>query len=351
MNLILPCAGKSSRFPNMRPKWSLTHPNGNLMIIEAIKGLNLNKFNHVYMVILKEHLNNFVTMDGLFKAFLNINIRNKIKIIALNNPTKNQPETVYQLIKKFENVNPIKGAIYIKDCDNYFETELSSENEISISDLNDLDMVCAKNKSYVISDENDFISTIVEKQVISSTFCCGGYSFNNVNEFVKYYELLSNEKELYISHIIYKMMLDGIKFKINKTKNYIDWGTLADWTAYKSDYRVLLIDMDGILVKNSGEYFSPAWGDTDGIENNIKYLNELYDGGKTQIIITTARKEKYKDITLKQLEKFNVKYHKIVFGLLHSKRIVINDFAKTNNYPSCESINITRNNPNLKDFL
>ena len=25
-NLIVPIAGKSSRFPNIRPKWMLTHP-------------------------------------------------------------------------------------------------------------------------------------------------------------------------------------------------------------------------------------------------------------------------------------------------------------------------------------
>lgn len=40
MNLIIPAAGKSSRFPGVRPKWMLVHPNGNLMLIEAIRGLN-----------------------------------------------------------------------------------------------------------------------------------------------------------------------------------------------------------------------------------------------------------------------------------------------------------------------
>ena len=31
MNLILPVAGMSSRFPGVKPKWLLTHPNGNLL--------------------------------------------------------------------------------------------------------------------------------------------------------------------------------------------------------------------------------------------------------------------------------------------------------------------------------
>ena len=35
MSLILPCAGSSSRFPNMKPKWMLTSPQNNLMIQES----------------------------------------------------------------------------------------------------------------------------------------------------------------------------------------------------------------------------------------------------------------------------------------------------------------------------
>ena len=42
--LIIPCAGRSTRFPNSRPKWSLTHPYGDLMFIQSIKGLDLSKF-------------------------------------------------------------------------------------------------------------------------------------------------------------------------------------------------------------------------------------------------------------------------------------------------------------------
>ena len=41
MNIIIPIAGQSSRFPDMKPKWMLTHPQGDFMVIEAIKGLVL----------------------------------------------------------------------------------------------------------------------------------------------------------------------------------------------------------------------------------------------------------------------------------------------------------------------
>ena len=41
----------------------------------------------------------------------------------------------------------------------------------------------------------------------------------------------------------------------------------------------------------------------------------------------------------------------LVMGLPHCQRIVINDFARSNPYPSCSAINIPRNENNLKEFL
>ncbi len=40
--LIIPCAGQSSRYPNLRPKWMLTHPDGELMIEKVINSIDIN---------------------------------------------------------------------------------------------------------------------------------------------------------------------------------------------------------------------------------------------------------------------------------------------------------------------
>ena len=37
-------------------------------------------------------------------------------------------------------------------------------------------------------------------------------------------------------------------------------------------------------------------------------------------------------------------------GLNHSKRIIINDYANSNPYPSCDSINIKRNSDSLDTY-
>ena len=66
--LILPCAGKSTRFENTRPKWSLTHPCGELMLIQGIKGLELNKYDKIIPIFLKEHLEDYKLRKGVIES-------------------------------------------------------------------------------------------------------------------------------------------------------------------------------------------------------------------------------------------------------------------------------------------
>lgn len=347
MNLILPVAGKSSRFPGVKPKWLLTHPNGNLMIIEAIKGLELDEFEKIHLVTIKEHVEKYDFISGIQKQFDNINQLDKLNIVILDNQTNNQPETVVNAIKQAN----IKGQIYIKDSDNYFIEKITKGNFVSTFDLNDMDLVHAKNKSYVITNDQNIITNIVEKKVVSSMFNVGGYGFKSAEEFVKYYELLKNNTDLYISHIIYKMLLAGVNFIQSNVNDYLDWGTIKEWNMYKSQYVTLFVDIDGTLVENSGEYFEPLWGTTDKIKENVEIINKLYNSGKVNIILTTSRKIKYKTITENQLLNENVKYHQIIYGLYHGKRIVINDYAPTNPYKSCDAINLKRNSSDLKEML
>jgi len=347
MNLIIPAAGRSTRFPGVRPKWMLTHPNGNLMITEAIRNLNLEQVSNIFVVILEEHANMYHCIDGLKQAFQNIGTGDKLKIVILPEPTKSQPETVARAIEQAQ----IVGPILIKDSDNTFRCTVEPKNAVAIFDLNKMKRVNPSNKSYVTLDDNGFINNIVEKQVISSFFSVGGYSFASSGEYRRFYEKLKDRENLYISHIIYEMMLNEIAFEPIHVAEYEDWGTLHDWDTYKRRFSTIFIDLDGILVQNSGEYFEPFWGTTGAIRENVEVVNALYDSGKVKIVITTTRKEKYRDVTIEQLKREGIKYHTIIFDLPHSKRVIINDYAKSNPYKSCDAINIKRNSADLKEML
>lgn len=349
-NLIIPMAGKSSRFPNMRPKWMLTHPmTGRFMAIESILGLNLEFFDEIYFVCLSEHEEKYHFCDGFEKELDEIGLLGKSNIVFLENQTQSQSETVYELIQKCS----LDGFIFIKDSDGYYECEITEPiNQVAYFDLNDMENINAKAKSYLQFDVNGVITNIVEKKVISSTFSAGGYGFGSALEFCEIYKKLSDiDGECYVSHIIFEMILSGSLFCGLPTTNFKDWGTLDAWNAYKKQYKCLFVDIDGTLVTNSSTHFPPYVGEGTAIQENIDYLNQLYQSGKVKIILTTSRPEEHRGTTVFEMEEKGIHYDQLIMGLPHAQRVVINDFAKSNPYPSAKAINIPRNANNLKEFF
>jgi hypothetical protein len=163
--------------------------------------------------------------------------------------------------------------------------------------------------------------------------------------------MLREQDDLYISHLVYQMILAGKIFVAPVCADYEDWGTLRDWNRFKSQYATIFIDLDGVLVINSAEYFEPLWGQTEGIDANIRVLNQLYDSNRVQVVITTSRKESAREITIQQLKRIGVQFHQLVLGLNHGKRIIVNDYAQSNPFKSCDAVNIARDADELRTML
>lgn len=347
VTVIVPCAGRSLRFPNVRPKFLLVNPNGNLMLFESISKLNLKDCNLV-VTILKEHDQKY----GIHEMFNKFFKSSKIKLCILDRPTKSQSETIYKTIKKLN----IQGPILIKDSDNIFKLNKVYEefNYVTVEHLKNIGVTNASNKSYALANQDGTIKKIAEKRVISETFCVGGYYFTSSNEFAGAFEELETkdvDQELYVSVIIkYLIEEKDVIFKIKPVKEYVDLGTIQDWLQYKSNQKTYFIDIDGIVVKNSGEYSKPYWGTTEGLIENIKVINQLYDLGN-YIILITSRKESYRAITVKQLRKAKLKHHQLIMNLNHSSRVVINDFSSSNPFPAAIAVNVPRDSDKLSDYI
>lgn len=341
--------GKSTRFPNLRPKWMLTHPTGGFMGTEALRGLNLDNFSTVYFITNKEHQDNYHFIDGFINELRNINTSIKIEFVLLEEQTRSQPETVYECIKRMN----ITGPILVKDSDNYFEADIGDGgNLVCYFDLNDGNQFNARNKSYIQFDTNGFVNNIVEKKIISSTFSVGGYGFSSAEEFCTYFDKLKHlTSEIYMSNIIFQMLLSGHKFTGIKTANYEDWGTLEEWNRFKKTYRTLFVDLDGVLIENTSVHMRPFIGSGKPISKNINLLQNLHKQGRTKIIITTARPLSSKEETEWELQTNGIPYDMLIMELPHSQRIIINDFAKSNPYPSCTAVNLERNADNLDVYL
>ena len=348
MKLLLPIAGRSSRFPNMKPKWLLTHPNGNFMIDESISKMDLSVFDEIILISLIELENNHHFSQLLAARIQEIAGGVPCRCVLLENSTSSQSETVAEGLRQVGG----EFSFVVKDSDNQFSYKATEDNSIAVGDLNAVGLINAKNKSYVEVNKDKKVTNIVEKKVISNFFCVGAYSFKSSQQFLEYYDSCDKSSgELYISGLIYMMLIDGISFSTTLVKNYTDWGTLDDWDRFKSQYATLFVDIDGTLVYNSGQFFEPKWGSTDAITENVTALGYLYDSGKVEVILTTSRKLAFKAITEAQLDRLGIKYHQIIYGLHHSKRIIINDYARTNPFKSCDAINIKRDSSDLAEMI
>jgi hypothetical protein len=348
--LIVPMAGRSSRFPNSRPKWMLTHPTSKTyMVLESISGINLDFFDKIVFVMVKQQIEKTNILPFFKKELSKLNIEGKSEICILDNWTKSQSETVYEAIAKLD----INGFIFIKDCDSYFKIQLTDKkNLVSYFDLHNMKYINAISKSYINIDSNSKITNIVEKKIISTYFNVGGYGFQSAEEFKLYYKKINSfEKECYISNVIFEMMLDNKDFYGQLAFDYKDWGTLEDWENYIKQFRTLFIDLDGTLVENSSHLISPQIGEGLPLINNIDAIKKLHSDGKTYIVITTSRPEEYYQDTIDELRQKEIPYDKLIMGLPHSQRVIINDFSNSNKYPSCTSINIQRNSETLGDYL
>ena len=343
-------AGKSTRFQGLRPKWMLTHPiTNNYMVLESIKGLNLDFYDQIYFICLKESESSHEFSRGFRVELEKMNIWKKTSLVYLDKPTKSQAETVYEAIKKCS----ITGHIFIKDSDGYFELSQSrSSNQVVFRNLNGINAINPSSKSYVTLDKNKFLTNIVEKNVISPYFCVGGYGFESSQVFNEAYKkILDTGEEIYLSHVIYQLLLMGYQFEGIQVENFLDWGTLDDWNLYKNNYKCFFIDIDGVLISNTSNHFKPYRGTGFPQQSNIELINRYFHLKHGYIVLTTSRAESERQETILELSKHNISYHQLIMNLPHCKRVLINDYSASNPYPAAESINLLRDHDNLNLYL
>ena len=346
--LIIPCAGKSSRFPGMRPKWMLTHPDGKPMVQKAVE--NFGDFDRIIITIVREHDEKYEASLFVRQVFKD---NPKVETCILDDFTKSQSETVYKTLEKMG----VRGAFVVKDSDNSIDVALPADgaNLIVGYDVDvhrDVSNIPAK--SFIVSNEQNIVLDIVEKKVVSNIICLGIYGFKDAAVFMRAFERLSAtfpEREMYLSHVISYLISQGnAVFNLFYSTGYEDWGTLAEWRATQKKCQTYLVDIDGVLMKNCGQYGSFNWDNNNTVlEENVEQLRKLQQGG-AMIIIITSRPEKYRASLLEMLAGRGVVPHAMVMGVNHAKRVLVNDFAPTNPYPSAEAVNIPRNG-RLADYL
>jgi len=342
MRVIVPAAGLSTRFPDMKPKYLLYDYKHELMIANSIRPF-LREGYKVTIGILKEH-------DEKYNAtqFINYEFGDSVDVVVLDVPTKGPADTVFQIIEK---LGLYSEPIFIKDCDSFFEHDISEGNYVCVSKISDHEFLKKiASKSFTVANNQGIITDIVEKEVVSDTFCVGGYKFSSALMYKEAFKRLSSEREVFVSDVISVCIGDMNIFNEKKVRDYTDVGTAQDWFEY-NDKPVIFCDIDGTIIINQGRVGTNSYTDKPiPLEKNIKRLLELQDKG-AQFVFTTARKNEHKALTRDMLYDLGFKSFDLITGLQNSRRILINDYNEANPFPRAESVNIRRNSDNLSDFL
>lgn len=245
--LLLPCAGNSSRFSTDLPKWLLRVPTGETMVRRSASDvLNNCPVDRIIIGIRTHHDKDHQASETIRQDFAEW--AEKVEIIQFDEPTDGPAHTVQKMIE----ISGVSGPVCIKDADSFVKfPEPLSDSYVATLDLRkrlDLSQVAAK--SFVDVSENEIVTNIVEKNVISNYVSVGAYGFDSADQFMSAFTSLVQEplnSEIFVSHVVIQSILEGHVFKAIEVTDYIDVGTERDWETYLDAFGIYVIDADQLL--------------------------------------------------------------------------------------------------------
>ena len=349
--LLIPAAGRSTRYGLDRPKFLLQHPMGGTMLEACISGfgkLSNSQVDRIMVLSLAEYFED-ISMELIRNRIANQHGID-VEFLLLDAPTSSMVETICIGLSAFD----LDGPFIVKDSDNYLELdlELLKKNSLASVNLNRFNIVSAQGKSFLKVSDHSGLIDILEKKISSEIISVGCVRFESASDFLAASKQVGIKSEPFVSDVIKVMISSGIKFDVVEASNYEDWGTLTDWLNYCGTFKTLFLDLDGIVFHNENpNSLSGGWDKGTPIKENVKYLLNLQDLGRTKMIFTTSRSEEFRDSVAFLLNETGFIHYSLLMGLPHCQRVLVNDFARTNPYPSAVAISIPRDSINLSSYL
>ena len=336
--VVLTCAGLSTRFPRHRAKWSITHPSGNLLAAESLRGLAFAEPPRV-VVALNHRDWSAYTPAAVEREFAVAGFPG-VEVVDVGT-TFSQVDTVRRAVSAVGLADD--EPFVVRDCDSLVVGAVPSASSfIGVVDLNRCDKpIRVNNKCFVSTSTAGCVLGVVEKRVVGHLFGCGVYGVPGVGA-------LCPDDEFF-SQVLNRLATWGVPVDVMHVDAYEDWGTEREWDAFRRGFRTLFVDIDGVLVMSSHRSFAPRWGGTSLIAANVEALNSLVDSGKVEVVLTTSRSEDERAATMEQVA--GVKYTQLVMGLRNNARVVVNDIRHADADVTAMAVNIVRDSEDLGRLL
>ena len=346
MKVIVPCCGRSSRFPGQPPKWTLPSHDGRPMLCLAIAGLKFS-LDDMIVTILREHEEKYQISAGLKEVF-----GRPVQLAILDEPTASQSETVARTIE----TTGLREPFLVKDSDGSFKLDElgQADNYVCVESLNNVESMVPRSKSYVQVDADEHITKIREKVVISDLFNVGGYYFTSPERFLDYYARLSNDpgfaREIYLSDVIAEMIRDGIPFRARRTGDYQDWGTVREWRRALLAQKAFFVLLDGFVFERGSQYFSPRFADVKSHPKAVEAVRSIVGKGH-QVVYLSIRPQSFEALTIDQMEGAGLPIGPVVWNCPIAKWVLITSPHPTLPFSTSQAIEIHPDELNLLETI
>jgi len=320
MNILIPLGGIGKRFGDFgynKPK-PLIKVLGKEIIFWLLESLKLDPSDNVYIAY-NEILDYYNFPDIIISKFPFVNV---LPIPS----TRGASETILLSIESFG----IEGDLTILDGDTWYNEDIIGKvrncgcNAVTYFISTDPTPIY----SYIQIQDNKIVK-IKEKNKISDNANSGCYVFSNTKE-LKQTILdigFDNEKELYTSQVIERMIDKGMEFKPIKVEDFHVLGTPKQIIKFSKNFKInplrFCFDLDNTLVTHP--IIPNDYSSVEPITETINYLRKLKENGHRIIIYTARRMRTHKgnigsviadigETTIQTLKKFDIPYDELYFG-------------------------------------
>lgn len=333
VSYIICAAGDGTRFQPIlgnTPK-ALIHLFEDSLLEWSLRSLPLFADDQVIIVTQKKHR----IREKLHRKISSTWHFNKIHWIELDTVTRGQLETAY----KTRTIVPQENALVVYNCDTYFQsrTLVNLINNPHVAGI----IPCAEAEgtswSFCLTDTNDRIMRVAEKERISAWATVGLYYFRDAEIFFSKAEIALNappvsNNEYYVAPLYNQYIQEGHTIMMDKVCLFKPMGTPEQISTYwgvthqllKSNNLspVLVIDLDNTITID--EPGTPYPNKKPNIEI-IEKMREFAAHGWEIIIYTSRRMQTFKNneakilkdigaITYQWLKEHKVPYDGIRFG-------------------------------------